>query len=442
LWELENVWPVLNQKTQTNPLNKKVMKEFLDAYAKTDLPQRVAALKRKRFSDVEDAAGLQYVDLVQEGGGVLGIALVGYTYVLENVGIRFFSLAGTSAGAINTMLLATLGEIQDAKSEVILDVLSKKNLFDLVDGESSIKRLIQKFIKKERGKMFHLILNVLKIKRIIQRSLGVNPGKNFTDWIAAELNKANIKTVGDLKSLRKKLPEGLFHIGGQDLSKAEAKLAIITSDVTTHTKVEFPKMAELYWRDPDAVKPSDLVRASMSIPFFFEPYEVKDIPTDKKFPSKNGSKTYTQLWDDHASYTGPIPPSVKFVDGGMLSNFPINVFHRTDGKAPSRPTFGVRLSTYRDNFADVKNLMSFSGAMISTMRQIHDYDFLMRNPEYRLLICRIDADKDFNWLDFEMPQSEQIKLFVQGAKKAAEFLECFDWEKYKETRMESAKVIA
>jgi len=26
----------------------------------------------------------QYVDLVQEGGGVLGIALVGYTSILEN----------------------------------------------------------------------------------------------------------------------------------------------------------------------------------------------------------------------------------------------------------------------------------------------------------------------------------------------------------------------
>jgi NTE family protein len=54
--------------------------------------------------------------------------------------------------------------------------------------------------------------------------------------------------------------------------------------------------------------------------------------------------------------------------------------------------------------------MSFSGAMISTMRQIHDYDFLMRNPEYRLLICRIDADKDFNWLDFEMKQRETNKI--------------------------------
>jgi NTE family protein len=417
------------------------MKEYLDVIKASDIPERIKALRGKRFSDVEDAEGLQYVDLVQEGGGVLGIGLVGYTYVLENAGIRFFSLAGTSAGAINTMMLATLGEIQQAKSEAILHMLSRKNLFDLVDGESSIKKLIQKFIRKERGKTLLLIWNALKIKRIIQKKLGVNPGKNFTEWITKELDGANVKTIGDLKLLRKKLPKGLIHLGGQDLSNAEAKLAIITSDVTTHTKVEFPKMAELYWREPDKVKLSELVRASMSIPFFFEPFEVTHLPNDDTNPLLPPDKTYKQLWDDHASYTGPIPPAVKFVDGGMLSNFPINVFHRTDGQMPTRPTFGVRLSTYRDDFVEVKNLMSFSGAMISTMRQIHDYDFLMRNPDYRALICRIDADKDFNWLDFEMPEKERIKLFLHGAQKAIEFLECFDWAKYKETRSTSVKAL-
>ncbi|MGZ8540891.1 MAG: patatin-like phospholipase family protein, partial [Chitinophagaceae bacterium] len=66
-------------------------------------------------SDVTDASGHQYVDLVQEGGGVLGVALVGYTYVLEKMGIRFFSLAGTSAGSINAMLTASTGNKEDEK---------------------------------------------------------------------------------------------------------------------------------------------------------------------------------------------------------------------------------------------------------------------------------------------------------------------------------------
>ena len=62
-----------------------------------------AECKRRAFSDVIDAEGHQYVDLVMQGGGMLGIALVGYTYVLEQVGLRFLGLGGSSAGAINAL---------------------------------------------------------------------------------------------------------------------------------------------------------------------------------------------------------------------------------------------------------------------------------------------------------------------------------------------------
>src|SRR4051794_6331199 len=90
--------------------------------------------KKKQVSDVLDENDHQYVNLVQEGGGVLGVALVGYTYVLEKMGIRFMRLAGTSAGAINTSLLTVIGNKDSEKSEAVLEYLSKKNLFDFVDG--------------------------------------------------------------------------------------------------------------------------------------------------------------------------------------------------------------------------------------------------------------------------------------------------------------------
>jgi len=32
------------------------------------------------------------------------------------------------------------------------------------------------------------------------------------------------------------------------------------------------------------------------------------------------------------------------VDGGMLSNFPVDIFDRTDGKPPRWPTIGIKLS--------------------------------------------------------------------------------------------------
>lgn len=383
--------------------------------------------KGKRYSDIEDTEGNQYVDLVQEGGGTLGVALVGYTYVMEKAGIRFFSLAGTSAGAINTMLMASLGKIHEAKSEKILDILSKKDLFDFVDGDKAVKRVINKIIKKENGLFWTVVLYGLKIFNILKKKLGLNPGSDFETWMTTLLNESGIKSLKDLTALREQTPDGLKNVlTGEVLNKPIAKLAIITSDITTHTKTEFPRMAELYWENPETLSPSKFVRSSMSIPFFFEPFQVKNLP--------NAGKVNDSKWEEHARYNGPVPNEVKFVDGGMLSNFPINVFHKTDGGLPTRPTFGARLSTYRATFSETNNLIGMSGAMVSTMRQIYDYDFLLKNPDYSKLICKIDADGQFNWLDFNMSEDDRIKLFNLGALKAVEFLETFDWEAYKVIR--------
>lgn len=385
---------------------------------------RVEKLKGKQYSDITDATGNQYVDLVQEGGGVLGIALVGYTYILEQAGIRFFSLAGTSAGAINTMMIAALGKVNEPKSEKILEILSEKNLFDLVDGHKAIKKLIQKVIKKESGLGWALAWNALRIYKTLTKQLGLNPGDNFTEWITAELGKANINSLQELEKLRSQVPELFFN--GSPADNMKPRLAIITSDITTHTKVEFPKMTSLYWQNPDSINPSLLVRASMSIPFFFEPFSIESVP--------NAGNENDPAWDQHARYYGTVPASVKFVDGGMLSNFPINVFHREDGGVPRMPTFGARLSAYRQDFSKTSTVFGLSGAMISTMRQIHDYDFLLKNPDYRKLICRIDADQQFNWLDFNLSEAQQVAMFELGAQKAVEFLEGFDWEGYKAIR--------
>ncbi len=381
----------------------------------------------REFSDIVDGRGNQYVDLVQEGGGVLGIALVGYTYILEMAGIRFFSLAGTSAGAINTMMMAGLGKIEETKSEKILDILSKKDLFDFVDGDKAVKKLINKAIKKESGLGWALAWRALKIYKILKRKLGLNPGNDFERWITNELGKSGISSIKDLMERRAILPDGLKNrVDNSFISNIEAKLALITSDITTHTKTDFPRMAELYWSDVDKVSPADMVRASMSIPFFFEPFEIGNIPNAK---AENDPK-----WDEYARYYGPVPSKVKFVDGGMLSNFPINVFHRKDGGVPRMPTFGARLSAYRRKLSNTDSLFGMSGAMVNTMRQIHDYDFLLKNPDYSRLICRIDADEQFNWLDFNMTQEDQVKLFNLGALKAIEFLEDFKWEDYKTMR--------
>ena len=391
-------------------------------------------LKGKVFSDVVDDEGHQYVDLVQEGGGVLGIALVGYTYILEAAGIRFFHLAGTSAGAINTLILAGIDSIDKPKSNQVLDVLAKQDLFEFVDGDPVLKGIIQKVIDGTPFKkmLFKLLWNIRKVKKALFINLGLNPGKAFEKWLSAVLQDSpnKITTIKELidKRGKKYFPEGLKHrITGKPITDDYAHMHIITADITTQTKVQFPRMAHMYWGEKMwDESPARMVRASMSVPFFFVPFEIDNIP--------DAGEPANDAWIEYANYRGPIPKKVKFVDGGMISNFPINIFHGKPGVIPRKPTFGVRLSTYRQELADVDDLGGFLGSMVSTMRHDADNDFLIQNPDFEKLICFIDADKSFNWLNFNMREEKKKKLFLLGAARGLAFIKTFDWEAYKKLR--------
>jgi NTE family protein len=417
------------------------MKAFIDHPDMQKLLERIKSgrLDKKVYSDIIDKKGNQYVDLVQEGGGVLGIALVGYTYILEKAGIRFFSLAGTSAGAINTIMIASLGKIGDPVSEKILKILSEQNLFDFVDGHTRIQRLIRRYVEKKPFLKISAAFNANLIWQTLKNDLGLNPGDEFEKWVVKNIGEAGIGSLSDLVQLRTQVPELLDRETKKEL-KRTADLKIITSDITTKSKITFPEMAELYWKNPGSVNPAKFVRASMSIPFFFNPFQVDNIPNAGTTEDEKLRKEATK-WRKHTGYYGVIPKTARFVDGGMLSNFPINAFHKEDG-VPKKPTFGARLSTWREEYSETGKLDGMMGAMVSTMRQLHDYDFLLKNPDYSRLICSIDADAkrdqngemEFNWLDFNMPQKKQVDLFLLGAQKAVDFLETFDWDKYKAIR--------
>ena len=408
--------------------------DFVNQPEFQQLLKETEKLKGKIFSDIIDDEGNQYVDLVQEGGGVLGIALVGYTYILEAAGIRFFHLAGTSAGAINTMILAGIDSIGKAKSPQVLTVLAKQDLFEFVDGDSDLKEIIQKAIDGTPFKklLTKLLWNIRKVKQALFINLGLNPGKAFEVWIEKVLKESpnKVTTVGELleKRGKKYFPKGLINRNtGQPITDEFAKVHIITADLTTQTKVLFPKMGPMYWGDKMSdISPAKMVRASMSVPFFFVPFEIDNIP--------GAGEPATEAWIENANFHGPIPKKVKFVDGGMISNFPIYVFHSKSRSVPRKPTFGVKLSTYRDKSSDVDDLGSFVGSMISTMRHDSDNEFLIQNPDFKNLICFIDANKDFNWLNFKMSDEQKKKLFLLGAKKALAFLTSFDWGKYKISR--------
>ncbi len=377
-------------------------------------------------SDVLDEKGCQYVDLVQEGGGILGIALIGYLYVMEEMGIRFLNVAGASAGSITTLLMCSLGKTHERKTDKLIEILSNKNFYDFVDGDKDAKKFIKAIIEKA-GK-FRTIFRGLKILDNLKRDMGLNPGDHFLKWLKKVIADYGISDTQALLENIRELPPGIKLRNSSRLlteKDLDVKIKLIASELTTNTKVILPEMAELYYKDYLLTNPAEYVRASVSIPIFFAPFKIKDIPVSE-------DETQQLKWQEIAKYKGPIPKEVYMVDGGVMSNFPIDVFHR-HFSIPRKPTFGIKLGLERNEINNIENYFHLIYSSFESARQIRDFEFIFNNDDFTQLVTYIDLG-EFNWLNFDISEEEKIKLFVEGVKAACNFLKNFDWEGYKQLR--------
>jgi len=94
----------------------------------------------------------------------------------------------------------------------------------------------------------------------------------------------------------------------------------VVSEVSRGLELCLPwDFADVLGVDPDTQLVADALRASASIPFFFRPFHMQ------------AAKTHS---DGHGF--------VLCTDGGMLSNYPIDLFDRAEN--PRWPTLGVKLS--------------------------------------------------------------------------------------------------
>lgn len=437
-------------------------------------------------SDALDDQGNQYVNLVQKGGGILGIALVGYTYILEEMGIRFLRLAGTSAGAINTALMTVIGKKEDAKSTQILKDICDLDFFKLVDGHPAARWVIKKFItnadfsikvKKILTAIILIFVTLLTadfvllglqhtipalstwtkvsfvltgffllllaaigwylstlLKRLKDSGFGINPGDYFYDWIKKRMSENGVNNVKDLNQkatapvpglkLRVPNPDGLTGLKGD--------VTFITSELVSQNKIQFPEMCFLFREkaNVDMMQPAGFVRASMSIPVFFESYMITEIPCDKDEIKK--------AWMDTFGEKDP-PTTARFVDGGMLSNFPINIFYNPKILIPRLPSFGIDLDDStpgdRGKTAAGWSPAGYFGRMFNTIRFYYDKDFLIKNKVFEKGIGKIPL-AGYNWLNFFISDQDKIDMFVLGARAATEFLKKFNWDDYKNDRQD------
>ena len=201
--------------------------------------------------------------------------------MLEEAGYGFSKVAGTSAGSI-------VGALVAAK-------MSAAEMHDVMAGLPYIRF-------KDKGLLDHFGVVGKAASLLFEK--GIYEGRFMTEWLEEQLAQRNVHTFGDL---------ALDDPGSSLPEDRRYRLVAMTSDVCFGRLRRLPwDYEDCYGVDPRTSPVSQAVRASMSIPFFYEPlrldYERQD----------SGGR--------HKEH-------VFLVDGGMLSNFPVDVFDRTDGAA-------------------------------------------------------------------------------------------------------------
>src|SRR5271166_4481533 len=167
-------------------------------------------------------------DLVFEGGGVRGIALVGALEVLEQHGYYPKNMAGTSAGAI----VATLYAAGYTAPEIRL----------IIESED-----FKSFMDATWEDHIPLVGNPLSV--ILE--LGMHRGEVFRHAMDQWLRAKGVTTFKDL-----------VHPEFQDHSdpRYRYKVQIIASDITHHTLLVLPRDAHKLGVDPDDLNVALAVR--------------------------------------------------------------------------------------------------------------------------------------------------------------------------------------
>jgi NTE family protein len=323
-------------------------------------------------------------DLVLSGGGVKGIGLVGAVVALMDAGYRAQRVSGTSAGSIVGAVVAAAAMGNQLGPEEVKELALQLDYHKFTDP-GTLERL-----------------PVLGPSLAVLRGTGIYKGDYAHEWVRSQLKNLGVRTFGDLAIDDDNLP-----------AEQRYKLVVTVADVTTGQLVRLPwDYRRVYGLDPDEQSVADAVRASMSIPFFFRP----------------------------VTLTGSAGLTSTLVDGGILSNFPIDSLDRADRRRPRWPSFGVtvlpNLPEGNDRVIPALAPIRLLGpphlleSVITTVLVGRDQAYLSQ-PWVNARTIRVDST-DVGFLDFDISDNEIEALYAKGYAAAEKFLSTWDWDGYLE----------
>ena len=327
------------------------------------------------------AARPKPMDLVLSGGGVKFIGLVGAVVALMDAGYSIKRVSGVSAGSVVAAILAAASKGGQLTGEEIKELAFSVPLHKWRDS-GPVPYL---------GAAWGLV-----------RETSMYRGDEAYDWIRSELKNLGVTSFGDLVIDGDHLPAGPRY-----------KLVVTVADLTAAQLVRLPwDYQRLYGLDPDEQLVADAVRASMAIPFFYRPVKL----------------------------TGAGGATSTLVDGGVLSNFPIDTFDRPDGKPPRWPTFGVTVLPRPSEgigavMPALKPLRLFEQtalleSLLTTMLAGHDQTHLSK-PWVAARAILVES-ANVGVLDFDSPKGRLEELYDKGYAAAELFLSTWDWPAYLE----------
>jgi NTE family protein len=323
-----------------------------------------------------DTGAHRNLDLVLEGGGVKGIGLVGAVLTLADAGYRFPRVAGTSAGAISAALIAALQRAGKPLAQ----------LRDFVDSVDYSKFEQRGFIGRRLG--------VAADAESLSIHDGLYTGDYLVEWLGGLLEQIGVTTFAELR---------LADPGSPFPADRDYALIVHTADLTRGKLVRLPWDYPDYGFDPETQRIVDAVRASMSIPFFFRPVR-HDVPA--------------------ATFDGVDYPAgtVTWVDGGLLSNFPVEVFDRSDGSPARWPTLGIKLSARDMVIAPPHEHHGPLAEGLACVRvAVDNADRYYLAPDAVARTIFIDTDH-ISSTDFHLTAEQRQTLYANGQQAARDWL--------------------
>jgi predicted acylesterase/phospholipase RssA len=363
-------------------------------------------------------------NLVFEGGGAKGLVFVGAIQEFEAQGYTVGRLLGTSAGAITATLLAAgfnAAELLAGTNEKLPNGKSRFSTFmDVPDNfspqdiESSLTNLIFQAIdlpfisESAEQKIDKTLINAMmrvsvyrQLFSLIEKG-GLYAGDAFVEWFSEKLNQSG-RNLGDTT-----LAE-FNEITSKDLT-------VVASDTTAG------KILALNHRTAPNCPVVSAVRMSMSIPFVWQ--EVR----------------WQSEW---GTYRGKNIDNHIIVDGGVLSNFPIDLLISTDPETVEmmgEPDQAFTIGLLIDESLPVHGLSGLSPAdpdpaagqlqfksITAIRRVVQLVDTMLRGHDKLVIdayadgVCRLPA-QGFEATDFDLSMDRTTALIDAGRTEMRKFL--------------------